>query len=36
MKDADDPIPVGMISTRDARDIVYRTITPDWQILEND
>src|SRR5262245_17889392 len=23
-----------MISTRDARDIVYRTITSDWQILE--
>jgi hypothetical protein len=34
MKDAGDPIPVGMISIRDARDIVYRTNTPDWQSLE--
>ena len=34
MKDADDPIPVGMISIRDARDKVCRTITPDWQTLE--
>jgi hypothetical protein len=34
MKDADDPIPVGMISIRDARETVYRRITPDWQILQ--
>ena len=35
MNDADDPIPIGMISIRDARDTVCRTITPDWQILED-
>jgi hypothetical protein len=34
MKDADDPIPVGMISIRDARETVFRRITPDWQILQ--
>jgi hypothetical protein len=34
MKDTDDAIPVGMISIRDAFDIVYQTITPDRQTLE--
>ena len=33
MNDADDPIPVDAISSRDAFDIVYQAITPDWQIL---
>jgi hypothetical protein len=34
MKDVGDPIPVGMISMRDAVGTVYRTITPDREILE--
>ena len=34
MKNADDPIPVGMISLRDACDVVCRAITPDWKIFE--
>ena len=34
MKDADDPIPVDAISSRDALDIVYQAITPDWQLRE--
>jgi hypothetical protein len=33
MKNADDPIRADAISIRDAFDIVYQTITPDWQIL---
>jgi hypothetical protein len=36
MKNADDPIPVGMISLRDACDVVCRAITPDWKILKSD
>ena len=34
MTDAHDPIPVGMISFRDAFDVVCRAITPDWKIFE--
>jgi hypothetical protein len=34
MTDFEGSIPVGMISFRDALGAVYRTITPDWQILE--
>jgi hypothetical protein len=34
MTDAADPIPNGTISTREALDIVYQTITPDRQTLE--
>jgi hypothetical protein len=34
MTDAADPIPNGTISTREAFDIVYQTITPDRQTLE--
>jgi hypothetical protein len=36
MTDAHDPISEDEISICDAFDIVYRTITPDWQILEAD
>jgi hypothetical protein len=36
MTDADDPIPVWAISLRDAFDVVFRNLVPDWQLLERD
>jgi len=34
MKDADDPIPVGMISISEAFDRVYRALISDWETIE--
>src|SRR5262249_34456316 len=34
MKDTGDPIPLGMISIRDAVEAVYRAITANWQALQ--